>query len=44
MRTDRGLRAQLAGRAHAAWRERWTEDPHLDGYFAAIEEARSLSR
>jgi len=44
MRTDRGLRAQLAARAHAAWRERWTEDPHLDGYFAAIEEARSLSR
>ena len=44
VRTDPALRAQLAARAHAAWRERWTEDAHLDGYFAAIEEARELGR
>jgi glycosyltransferase involved in cell wall biosynthesis len=43
LRTEPGLRAELGARAHRAWRERWTEDPHLDAYFAAIEEARSLA-
>lgn len=44
LRTDPRLRAELGARAYQAWRERWTEEPHLDGYFAAIEEARSLAR
>jgi glycosyltransferase involved in cell wall biosynthesis len=37
------LRAELGARGHAAWAEWWTEQQHVDGYFAAIEEARSLA-
>jgi glycosyltransferase involved in cell wall biosynthesis len=40
---DRQLRGELGARGRAAWAERWTEDQHLEGYFEAIEEARSLA-
>jgi glycosyltransferase involved in cell wall biosynthesis len=43
IRTEPALRAELAARAHATWRARWTDDAHLDGYFAAIDEARALA-
>jgi glycosyltransferase involved in cell wall biosynthesis len=43
VRTDTQFRARLAERAHTAWRERWTEDAHLDAYFAAIDEARTFA-
>ena len=42
LRTDASLRAELGARAHESWRLHWTENAHLDGYFEAIEEARSL--
>jgi glycosyltransferase involved in cell wall biosynthesis len=38
------LRRELGGRGREAWQRLWSEDPHLDGYFAAIEEARQQSR
>jgi glycosyltransferase involved in cell wall biosynthesis len=40
---DSELRAELGARGHAAWLERWSEQPHVDGYFAAIDEARALA-
>ncbi len=39
LRPDR--RDELGAKGHAAWLARWSEDPHLEGYFEAIEEARS---
>ncbi len=42
LRTDDGLRAELARRGRAAAAERWSEEPHLASYLAAIEEARTL--
>jgi glycosyltransferase involved in cell wall biosynthesis len=38
-----GLRDELGRRGHAAWERLWSEERHLDGYFAAIDEARSLA-
>ena len=38
LRTDRGLRDELGGRGYAAYRERWSEEPHLRTYFGFIEE------
>jgi glycosyltransferase involved in cell wall biosynthesis len=40
---DPDLRARLGESGHAAWRERWTEDAHVESYFDAIDEARSLA-
>jgi len=42
LRGDRATRDELGGRGHAAFVERWSEEPHLEAYFAAIEEARDL--
>jgi glycosyltransferase involved in cell wall biosynthesis len=44
LRADPNLRAQLGARGQKAWREKWSEDAHVDAYFAAIEEARALAR
>jgi glycosyltransferase involved in cell wall biosynthesis len=43
LQSDPALRAELGARGYEMWRERWSEDAHLDGYFAAIEEARALA-
>jgi glycosyltransferase involved in cell wall biosynthesis len=42
VRTNEELRRDLGERGHAGWLERWSERSHLEGYFAAIEEARAL--
>jgi len=39
LRNDQALRDELGERGRRAWLERWSEEPHLQGYFAAIEEA-----
>ncbi len=39
LRTDGTLRDELGRRGHEAWRRLWSEERHLDGYFAAIDEA-----
>jgi glycosyltransferase involved in cell wall biosynthesis len=44
LRLDPALRADLGARGRAAWIERWSEDPHVASYLAAIAEARELSR
>ena len=43
LRTDRALRDELGRRGYEGWREHWAEEPHLNGYFAAIDEARVLA-
>jgi glycosyltransferase involved in cell wall biosynthesis len=43
LRQDATLRRELGARGHDAWRRLWTEEPHLAGYFAAIEDARGLA-
>ena len=43
LRLDPALRAELGARGRAAWRERWSEDPHIASYLAAIREAQELS-
>ena len=40
LRTDDALRRELGDKGHAAVQTLWSEERHLDGYFAAIEEAR----
>lgn len=40
LRTDPALRAELGRRGHQAFVGRWSEEPHVEAYFAAIEEAR----
>ena len=40
LQDDPALRAELGERGHRAVVERWSEEPHLDAYFEAIEEAR----
>jgi glycosyltransferase involved in cell wall biosynthesis len=37
VRRDAELRRALGERGHDAWRRLWTEERHLDGYFAAID-------
>ena len=37
------MRQELGDRGYAAWWERWSEEPHMDAYFAAIDEARGLA-
>jgi glycosyltransferase involved in cell wall biosynthesis len=39
---DPALRRELGERGCEAWRLRWSEEPHLEGYFQAIAEARAL--
>ncbi|HZO34933.1 MAG TPA: glycosyltransferase family 4 protein, partial [Gaiellaceae bacterium] len=41
IRTEPGLRDRLGSLGHASFVERWSEQPHIDAYFAAIEEARA---
>ncbi len=38
------VRDELGAKGHAAWLARWSEDPHVESYFEAIEEARVLAR
>ncbi len=44
LRLNPALREERGARGHEAWRARWSEDPHVTGYFEAIEEARAISR
>jgi glycosyltransferase involved in cell wall biosynthesis len=44
VRRDEALRNELGARGHDAWLRLWTEEPHLERYFASIEEARELAR
>jgi glycosyltransferase involved in cell wall biosynthesis len=44
LRLDRRLRDELGSRGHEKWLARWSEEPHLDEYFSAIEEARALAQ
>lgn len=37
---DPRLRAELGGKGHAAYVERWSEEPHLLSYLELVEEAR----
>lgn len=39
---DPALRLELGRLGYEAWQSRWSEKPHLDGYFDAIEEARRM--
>jgi len=41
LRTNPGLRHEMGERAHAAYHRLWSEEPHLDRYFALIDEART---
>ncbi len=43
MLANPSLRQELGDRGYAAWRERWSEEPHMAAYFAAIDEARGLA-
>jgi len=42
LRTDCAQRDELGGLGHAAFVARWSEEPHLEAYFDAIDEARNL--
>ena len=41
LRTGPALRAELGNRGYEAWRRLWSEDAHVEGYFAAIDDARA---
>jgi glycosyltransferase involved in cell wall biosynthesis len=41
---DEEQRAQLGNRGFDAWQRLWSEDVHVVGYYAAIEEAKGLRR
>ena len=41
LQADPDLRGELGEKGHAGWLRLWSEEPHLEGYFAAIEEARA---
>jgi glycosyltransferase involved in cell wall biosynthesis len=43
IRLDPQLRRELGERGYAAWRERWSPEPHMEGYLAAIAEGRELA-
>ena len=43
LRIDPELRANLGEQGRRAWLERWSEDPHIDGYLAAIAAARQTA-
>ena len=40
IRTEPGLRDELGARGHAVFVERWSEEPHIEGYFDIIDEER----
>ncbi|HWQ23043.1 MAG TPA: glycosyltransferase family 4 protein [Gaiellaceae bacterium] len=40
---DPARRRELGDRGYEAWLRLWSEEPHLQGYFDAIEEARRLA-
>ena len=42
LRLDPERRRGLGEHGHAAWRALWSEDPHIDQYAAAIDEALAL--
>lgn len=44
LQRDPARRLELGRNGREAWHRLWSEDPHLDGYFAAIEEAKERSR
>jgi glycosyltransferase involved in cell wall biosynthesis len=44
LQRDPDRRRELGQNGRDAWQRLWSEDPHLDGYFAAIEEAKGRSR
>ncbi len=44
LRTEPGLREELGERGHAAYVERWSEEPHLEQYLDAVAEARERKR
>ena len=39
LRTEPELRNRLGEQGHAAWQQRWSEERHLEGYFAALDDA-----
>lgn len=43
LRLNPDLRRELGERGHAGWLRYWSEEPHLERYFEAIEEARKLA-
>jgi glycosyltransferase involved in cell wall biosynthesis len=44
LRADPALRDELGARGHAALERLWSAEPHLEQYFAAIEDARRSRR
>ena len=42
LQDDGRLRDELGAKGRRAYEERWSEEPHLKAYFAAIDEARIL--
>jgi glycosyltransferase involved in cell wall biosynthesis len=42
LRRDPARRRELGERGYESYLEHWSEEPHLDAYFAAIDEARVL--
>ncbi len=44
LRTDPALRGELGENGRKAWLERWSEEPHMEGYLAAIAAARQTAR
>ncbi len=44
LRLNPALRRELGERGHDAYVRLWSEEPHLQAYFATIEEARALRR
>jgi glycosyltransferase involved in cell wall biosynthesis len=40
LQTNSDLRAELGRRGHAAYVDRWSEEPHLDAYLRIIDDAR----
>ena len=44
LRTNPELRSSLGELGRRAWLERWSEEPHIEGYLAAIAAARETAR
>jgi len=44
LRMDTALRDELGARGRRAYEERWSEEPHMKGYFEAIEEGHDLRK
>jgi glycosyltransferase involved in cell wall biosynthesis len=42
LRVNPELRRELGDRGYEAWKRLWSEEAHLEGYFAAIDEARRV--